>query len=290
MTIVTHTSPDWDAIGAVWLLRRSGLDITTVTFVNTASPDPAVLAAAVAVVDTGREYNEAELRFDHHQFEGDESTMHSAVFLVARWLLRNDALPQEIWPIIELIHAGDHGQSVCGWPVSRDLGIHALLSARKARRTSDAELLEWGCAVLDDLADNLIAREAGRQALQSDAVVYDSGTVVALKNANWHASRAAAERGAVLVLFQSETTTEDGISYAIGITRNGERTTPHVGALVERVIAQRPDLAPELTTWFRHPAGFFAGRGTAKAPVYEPITIDLADVAAAIDAAWRETQ
>lgn len=49
--IVTHTSPDWDAIGSVWLLQRyGGLGAQPVAFVNTGAPDVALLAEAVALV------------------------------------------------------------------------------------------------------------------------------------------------------------------------------------------------------------------------------------------------
>lgn len=47
------------------------------------------------------------------------------------------------------------------------------------------------------------------------------------------------------------------------------------------------DLASELDSWFQHASGFFAGRGTAKAPRDDAIIVRLEDVAYAIDEAWK---
>ena len=41
MYLVTHTSPDWDAIGYLWLMRRwGGAERAEIRFVNTGNPDP----------------------------------------------------------------------------------------------------------------------------------------------------------------------------------------------------------------------------------------------------------
>ena len=51
-------------------------------------------------------------------------------------------------------------------------------------------------------------------------------------------------------------------------------------------IERQPAMYAELQSWYRHEAGFFAGRGTAKAPREDTIAVDLADVARAIDSIW----
>ena len=61
--IVTHTSPDLDAIASVWLLKRFGnMENEPVGFVNTGNPDQEMLSKAKAVVDTSKVHNEATLR------------------------------------------------------------------------------------------------------------------------------------------------------------------------------------------------------------------------------------
>ena len=47
------------------------------------------------------------------------------------------------------------------------------------------------------------------------------------------------------------------------------------------------EVLTELKSWFCHPGGFFAGRGTAKAPVFNPVIIDLNELAQLIDKEWK---
>lgn len=299
--IVTHTSPDWDAIGAVWLLKRyGGLADEPVAFVNTGNPDPDILKRALAVVDTGREFDPEGGRFDHHQLPGAEANTCCATSLVFQWLKKDAADLEWLGPLIDLIYAGDTGQANYGATWSRVIGIHAMLSAIKIQKPADDLLLAVGFDWLDLLANHLFAHETARQAIVAHTVYRsDDGLVLALKDAPPHATSAAHEAGARLVLFQSAS---EGTN-AIGIMRGGEQREPHVGALVLAILDRAPAirmeqtaattiqaaqaLFDELRTWYRHEAGFFAGRGTAKAPDSRPIEADLRDIAATIDAEWK---
>ena len=291
MLIVGHTSPDWDCIGAIWLLMRyGGMDGAEVRFVNTGVPDAAVLAAADAVVDTGRAYDPARRRFDHHHLPGAAASETCATFQVFQHLAPNGELAY-LAPLNALILHGDIGSRQYGAEWSRLVGIHALLSNRKARKACDLALLAWGLDILDDLAEYLRARYEAKEMLYISTVYRsDDGLLMALKEAPQHASTAAFEAGARLVLFQHS---DPAIpTNAIGIWRAGEWQEPHCGDLVGAAIHVAADegmhaVVDELVTWYRHEAGFFAGRGTAKAPDARPIVVDLADVARAIDTAWQ---
>lgn len=293
MYIVGHVSPDWDCIAALWLLIRyaPGFDEARVELVNTSSPDPAILAGASAVVDTGKVLDPARLRFDHHQLPATEAQT-SATKLV--WEHLNYAQTfDHLAPLIGLINAGDLGHRDDAIDTSRAVGLHAQLSARKAAKWDDYKLLDWGFGELDLLADHLLARQQARAMLEQH-VVYrsDDGLIVALDRAPQAASFAAQEAGARLVLFHSlypETV-------AVGCTRAAEWQEPHVGRLVEYILttaaqqmigaAHYEYVAPELATWYCHPAGFFAGRGTPKAPDARPLDTDLVIIARLIDEAW----
>lgn len=302
-TIVTHVSPDWDAIGAVWLLQRyGGLHDADVRFVNTGNPPADVLAEATAVVDTGRIIDERRLRFDHHHLPGAKANATCAMQQVYHWLIL--ARPETDWTylggIVGLIYAGDTGRSEAN--ESRRIGIHALLSARKARGAGDLALLAFGYDLLDDLAAHAKARQEAAETLAAHIIyVSADGLLVALKDAPAHASSAAFEAGARLVVFQHTDLTIP--THAIGIWRAGEWREPHCGELVTSILDRAPRvfmaqtvattpqaaqaMFAELATWYRHEAGFFAGRGTAKAPNATPIEADLRDVAAALDEAWK---
>jgi hypothetical protein len=291
--IVTHTSPDWDAIAAVWLLKRhGGMSDAPVVFVNTGNPDTTALAEADAVVDTGREYDPARRRFDHHQF-GATANDVCATSLVYADVVNPKGGYEYLDPLVRLIFDGDTGKP--GANLSRTAGIHALLSARKARRESDAALMEWGCGVLDDLAAHLQAREEARRTLRQYTVWQsDDGRVRALFGAPQSATFAAFEDGARLVVFA----TPGEETNACGVMRGGEGDEPSCKALVLGLLNDGEGEAPwaprwdsaeyaEMVRWFLHPAGFFAGRGTQKAPDPTPLTASVTLIAQAIDRAWQ---
>lgn len=293
--IVTHTHPDMDAVCCAWLLQRyGGFDDAAVRFVNTGAPDADTLAGAAAVVDTGREYDPARWRFDHHQLPGHAANETCAALQVYNHLTSGgDILHPLFWldKLVALVWAGDTGRTTDGADWSRLVGLHAIYSGGAA--TGDADRLAWGYALLDSIAATLKARDAAGTTLARHTV-YTSrdGLIVALKDAPPHATRAAHEAGARLVVFQSNAPTPDGgTTHSIGIMRGGEHQEPHVGQLILAVMestiggAERAMYA-ELASWYRHEAGFFAGRGTAKAPRPDPVLVDVAEVAALIDSVW----
>lgn len=287
-TIVTHTSPDWDAITACWLLQRfGGMAEATVVFVNTGNPDPAVLAAATAVVDTGREYDPARWRFDHHQFPGSQANDDCAALLVYSDVVNPQRVYGYLDPLVMLVFAGDTGRANYGADWSRQIGIHALLSAQKMKRLSDMELLHYGYAILDDLAAHLRAKAEARLSLEAHTVYRsEDGLVRGLRGAPQGATFEAFEDGARLVLFTS--TTPNTVS--VGVMRGGENQEPHCGDLVVAVLANPvtpPAVRDELARWFCHTAGFFSGRGTAKAPDPTPLTADFVTLCRVLDTAWR---
>jgi len=127
--IVTHMSPDLDAIGYVWLMRRFGsAGDMPVAFVNTGSPDPAVLASAWSVGDTGRVYDPDTRRFDHHQFPGRASNETCATRQAYEWLCATQGATLELT-------LGCGGRS-CGarWPSFARMRCYAMSSATIARR------------------------------------------------------------------------------------------------------------------------------------------------------------
>lgn len=116
----------------------------------------------------------------------------------------------------------------------------------------------------------------------------------ALAGAPQGATFAAFEDGARLVVFTSAT--PDTVS--CGVMRGGEGQEPDCRALVlgllndgeaEAPWAPRWDSAEyhEMARWFCHPAGFFAGRGTQKAPDPTPLTASLLLIAQSLDGAWK---
>ncbi len=295
--IVTHTNPDFDAICGVWLLKRfmPNFSDLPVEFVNTGNPDTDKLAAAKAVVDTGKEYNSTFNRFDHHHLPvqvANNTCAAMQVFYATKPYADIDYLK----PLVDLIFAGDTGRNEAN--ASRELGLHAILSGYKAwfseqnpdTRLSDEAILAYGFGLLDVLEVRLRKQAKARAELQEKTIYKsDDGMVWAIRHGSQGSTFAAYEEGARVVVFEGKPTKVDGgTTYPVGIMRAGECTEPNVGELVERVAVSKP-FADEIGKWFKHPAGFFAGRGTAKAPVFEPVEIDIAALAKAIDATWLRT-
>lgn len=295
--IVTHVNPDLDAIGATWLLKRfSNLVESEVRFVNTGNPDPALLEEAQAVVDTGKEYDPIRLRFDHHQLPGQQSNDTCATKQVFDYLLPRNPTIAYLSPLIELIFAGDTGRQEANY--SRELGLHALLSGFKSSasdkdiKLQDQTIMMFGFDLLD-MMESRLRHQAVAKAELAEKVIYksDDNLVWAILEGSQGSSYAAYEEGARIVIFQGEPIeTENGLSYPVGIMRSGEWQEPHCGQLVQLVQNNLEGDEPmyhELNRWFRHNSGFFAGRGTAKAPVYEPAIINLGLLAMMIDGVWK---
>lgn len=293
--IVTHTSPDWDAITSVWLLQRyGGLNDSSIVFVNTGNPDQEALTQATAVVDTGRVLDPTRLRFDHHQLPGQEANNTCATWQVFSHIAPNGELDY-LAPLNALILNGDTGGKNYGAEWSRLTGIHALLSVRKARRDSDALLMAWGFDILDDLATHLKARQEARETLERYTVYRSEDNLVwALSGAPQGATFAAYEMGARIVVFHSEQEN----SVAVGAMRGGEGIEPHLKQLVLGILNDAECDAPgsiawgspeftELARWYLHEAGFFAGRGTAKAPDPTPLETTTEALAKVLDLAWK---
>jgi hypothetical protein len=285
MKIITHTSPDWDAIGAAWLLQRFLL------------PDAEIICASreeieeykttdAAIVDCGGEFEPGQLRFDHHHLPGDAANATCATQQVFEWVALKQDL-RYLEPLVDLIWAGDTGRNSHGADVSREVGLHALLAARKAAGWTDNLLMEWGCQELDLLAGRL-KRQAEAAVELAEKCVWQSedGKIVAIEHGQPRHSQAAFAAGATLVVFRSDIPVANGVTHAIGIQRNQTAEFPHVGELLN---TSEIDFETEADGWVRLEAGFFAGRGTGKATRFDPVPDGLAveAVARAIDAAWE---
>jgi len=285
--ISTHLRPDLDAIASVWLLKRfvPAFHNATVEFANTATADANTLARAAAVVDTGGIYDAARWRFDHHQLPGAQSTMTCAARLVWDELRRHGADVADLAPLIALVHDGDSHHPHAA--TSDTVGLHALLRAYEQRDPSDHGVLAFGKVLLDLLAEQL-KRTATAVRTLGRAIRYTAADKAFLAvEGGRELTEAALANGAGVVLFFEQMPQQHSI--AVGLLRRAGSAVD-VGALVGAAL-QRAEtsatVAEELRRWYRHPAGFFSGRGTAKAPDGRALAAPLGEIAAALDAAWH---
>ena len=119
----------------------------------------------------------------------------------------------------------------------------------------------------------------------------EDGLVWAIKGGSGDTSFAAYRQGARLVVFEAQPIElKTGITYPVGVSRANEWQEPDINLLIEQILNNpnlKRDLRTEISTWFRHEAGLFVGRGTAKGPEYTPLEASLIEIAIAIDEAWQ---
>jgi hypothetical protein len=284
-TIITHTSPDWDAIGAAWLVQRFLLPDAQIICADRETIEKCMSDRGCAVVDCGGQYAPPLFHFDHHHLPGEKANQTCATQQVFEWVARTQPIAHLV-PIVDLIWAGDTGRNSYGADTSREVGLHALLAGRKALGWTDEALMEWGCQELDLLSDRLKHQsEAAAELAEKCVWQSEDGKVVAIAHGEPRHSQAAFATGATLVVFRSDIPVADGVTRAIGVQRNQAAEFPHVGELLG---ASEIDFETEADGWFRHPAGFFAGRGTGKATRFDPVPDGLTaeSVARAVDTAW----
>jgi uncharacterized UPF0160 family protein len=317
--IVGHVSVDGDCLGALWLLKRYGGERfihAAIKLVHTGSPNEDVLANALA--DTGKIYDPATLRFDHH-LEGEFYSDKSATLLVWRWLreqaelqaaLGNDySQPQlldDLFPLVDLINRGDLGSKDLDIKTSRTTGLHAMISGLKYmlqqnQRYDDLYVIELVFGWFDVIAATLTTQATARRELMAKTRRFSGrdGLLLWLDQASSSASHIAMEDGAKAIFFTSYEQDSNGqMTYPRGI----QVDPAYIGA--DKIVAlaieicdnnRWPDAAAELRSWFIHPQRFFAGKGTRKAPCHTALapwdedTLWIA-IAQAFNPLHRETQ
>lgn len=292
--VVTHSSPDFDAIGYTWLMARyaPGFEDAQIAYTPFGNPDRDLLERADSVGDIGGEYDPERWRFDHHHLKGRQSTATCAAKMLWLRLLSLKIEVGYLEPLIEIIYQGDLGRV--------DLvGIHASFwgfgirsEENLGRRLNDQERMAWGFELLD-ISATWLERKVELKAELAQKVIWKSNDnlVWAVENGSGGTSFAAYSEGARLVVFFGEPIElDEGTTYPVGVSRANEWPEPDIGQLVDEILNMPggdPAVCAEIETWFVHPAGFFAGRGTAKGPMFEPPKAGLMAIAASIDDAWH---
>lgn len=287
--IVTHVSPDFDAITYLWLLKRfvpkfKDAEIKLMPF---GQSDQDVLEKADSVGDMGSVYHPATWRFDHHHLPGSQSTNTCAAKMLWEYLLFLEVDVAYLEPLINVIYMGD-------LTITDPIGIHSILwgaglnkNLLTGQRLSDMEMIAVGFQLLDRV-DAWLKHKVEKQAELDEKVIWksDDGLIWAIRHGSASLNFAAYEAGARIVVFEGETfETDEGTSYPVGSSRAPEWKEPHLGELVDSAVSTSP-VAQELALWFRHNSGFFSGRGSRKAPCYELLKVDLVTLAVFFDMAW----
>lgn len=293
-TIITHTAPDFDAIAYVWQMKKyaPGFEDAKVFFMSPNALDQPALDAADSVGDMAGQYDPLRWRFDHHQFQGATSTETCTARMVWLQLIGFGQDLEYLKPLIDEIHQGDLARTPA-------VGIHSLMRGWKIVaadefnfKLSDYGIYSYGQAILSGIAADLKKKASDK--LELDQVVIwksDDGLIWAIKGGSVGTSFAAYDEGARVIIFEGKpiTLADDTITYPVGASRAPEWQDPDLGELVSQIIDGSGDepLRYELGRWYRHNAGFYAGRGGQKAADERPLHIGLKDLAWAFHTIWK---
>ena len=190
--IVTHTSPDWDAIAAAWLLHCFVDPAMPVKFISAGDASGSgLMEKAYAVVDVGGVYDPAHGLFDHH-VKGQEDTC--ATLQVAESLSQERDLSY-LQPLLDMINLIDHGVAD-----DKQTGLWAIMAGMPG---ADIDKLSCGWAILDALETNLSRRKQAREELAGKTVYRSADNqLVAIKHGSRQCTDMAFEQGARVVMFE----------------------------------------------------------------------------------------
>lgn len=204
-TIVTHISPDLDAIASTWLIRRflPGWEEADMAFTpqqedwNGVRPDsdPDIL-----YTDTGFG------KFDHHHLP--ERT--SATKRVFEYLHMNDHIPSKITEavsrMVDHINEIDHFAEVSFPDPSHDryeFMLYQIVSGVKKKGISDAKLLQQIYPLLDGVLEIFVFKIRAEKEIQKGFIFHSSyGKSIAMNSTNDESMRLAQKMGYSLVVMK----------------------------------------------------------------------------------------
>jgi len=273
--IVTHHSPDLDAVGAVWLLKRFDSQHyanAKVAFVNPgeeityeAAQEVGFQMHEIMHVDTGLG------EFDHHQ--ADRGLQHlSASLLVLNHVIKihpDLEKDETLKTLVDHITDSDHFGEV-HWPEAEHYRycfmIESLIRGMEFTDPhNDDSQLHFGLQCLDNayasLEQHLKATEILAKA--SQGFVIKAGTCLALESRNDETVKLAQKQGYSMVIRRNP---EDG-SLRI-------KARPDADLMLKALADELTKLDPK-ASWYYHPSGKMLLNGSSKHRNQKPTILTL---------------
>lgn len=268
-TIVTHLSPDLDAISAVWLIKRflPGWKNARLSFIpagSTYENKPVDRDPEIMHVDTGLG------KFDHHQ----TPAYTSATRLVFEYLLKEELVEAKSEKALErmvtYINSIDHfGEVYFPDPLSDryEFGLHQISESLKSIVSSDHELCVYLSPILDALVIQFSRRILAEEELKKGYVFRSRwGKSIAIETFNSETSKVAQKSGYILV-----------------ITREPKKGHMRIRTLPEKkydlsVMYKKIKVKDQRGTWFLHASKTLLLNASSKNPNFIPTSLSLKDV------------
>lgn len=288
--IVTHMSPDWDAITSVWLLRKylPGWQEAEVKFVpagqrlsgNNKSEHTVVIEKIddneIIHVDTGLG------PLDHHQIQDTSVSAASRTwdYVLAEFSKADDKMTQEhknaVSRIVKVVVATDHFKEVF-WPDAASdiyefsfLGILEGLKYEKPGQ--DLHYVSFGIVVLNALVAQFENRIWAEEEINEKGVAFETtrGKGMGFETLNDTVLKLAQKMGYVLVVRKDPR--KGYIRIKTLPDQKGEKGIDLTGAY-EQLKKMDPD-----ATWFLHVSKKMLLNGTPKNPKMVPTRLTLREI------------
>lgn len=292
--IVAHTSPDWDAIGSIWILKRflPGWENAKVEFVPSGERSPRVAnkgkeADEKVIVTIGDEkiihVDTGMTPLDHHQIYDTNICSTSRCWdyvlqentnLHARTHdQRQDDKVTAMQRVVDYIVALDHFQEVF-WPEAasdiHEFSLYGILEGMKALHPSQDEYyVSWGMEILDAMVHRLESKIwAEREIKKGKEFETKWGKALALETINDSVIKLAQKMGYRVVVRRDPRKGyvrikalpfKEGVTSEINLTLASE---------------QLRKMDPE-ASWFLHVSNKMLLNGTPKNPKMVPTRLTL---------------
>lgn len=269
-TIVTHLTPDVDAVSSVWLLKRflPGWDEAEISFVpagKTLNGEPVDSDDDILHVDTGLG------RLDHHQTNEDTCAARRTLEYISQKVKQK--FPDEaLIRLIDIINDIDHFREVYYPNPAADFYDFSLISMLDGLKLicpdDNQKLIEFGLTALDGIYKYFQNKTWAEKELKEEGVEFKTkwGKGIGVETVNDEVIRLAQRKGFVVAV----------------------RKDPKKGYLRIKTLPESPaDLSacyniykkkdPE-ATWYLHPSHKMLLNGSMKNPDCRPTKLTLREI------------
>ncbi len=270
-TIVTHMSPDADAITSVWLIRRfkQGWSHARIAFVPagaTFENQSVDSHSSIIHVDTGLG------RFDHHQ--SNENTCASQKILHAlkkeKHITKNN---ESLERMITFITDIDHFRDVFFPDPTSDrytFLFDSILDGMRIRLQDDHQLVRIGEIMCDGIFQSFINKVKAEKEIENGLIIDTLwGKTLVLESENEESSRLAQKKGFALTIRKSPKKGHLRIKLSPRLDEKGQ----DLSRLFEILKKKDPK-----ATWFFHASGNMILNGSTKNPDVIPTRLTLAEI------------
>jgi hypothetical protein len=285
--VVTHTSPDLDAITSVWLIHRflAGWDEAQVEFVPAGErKNPIAAEELAAMVDPIEQVGDDEIihvdtglgPLDHHQTQDDavcgasRTWDYVQTFITGgeKWEEKKEAISR----MVKIVVAIDHFKEVF-WPDAaadyQEFSLFGLLEGMKMKKPDqDAYYVQFVEECLDALLHNFENRIWAEREIKKNGKEFDSrfGKGIAFESLNDTVLKLAQKMGYMLVI------RKDPRKGYVRIKARPAEVNKNID--LTSVYEQLSQMDPD-ATWFLHISKKMLLNGTTKNPKMRPTKLSL---------------